>query len=117
MINVKTGFALAALGFAALAGSNNSAQAAQITLEPLQSIASLAAKADSKVEKVTFRHHRKWRRICAKRWGRHNFRYRRCLRRHDVSVRFNPVRKWRRICGQRWGYNTWRFRRCVARHR
>lgn len=116
MINIKTGFALAALGFAALAGGNNSAQAAQITLEPLQSIASQAAKADSKVEKVTFRHHRKWRRICARRWGKWNWRYRRCLRRHNVRGHYNPRRKWRRICARRWGHGNWRYRRCLRRN-
>ena len=120
MINIKTTFALATLGFAALAGGNNSAQAAQITLEPLQSIASQVAKADSKVEKVSYRHRRKWRRICARRWGRYGHRYRRCLRRHDVRVRFNQRKKWRRICARRWGRHGYRsrrnYRRCMARH-
>lgn len=116
MINIKTGLALAALGFATLTGGNNTAQAAQITLEPLQSIASQAAKADSKVEKIKYRYNRKWRRKCARRWGKWNWRYRRCLRRHDVRDRYRPYRKWRRICARRWGRHSRRYYRCMARH-
>ncbi|MBX2805882.1 MAG: hypothetical protein KTR19_07915 [Hyphomicrobiales bacterium] len=116
MMNIKTGFALAALGFAAIAGGNSSVQAAALTLEPIQSIATQTAKAASNLEKVHYRHGRKWRRICARRWGRGNRRFRRCLRRHDVGV-YYPGRKVRRICGKRWGWGTRRFRRCIRRHR
>jgi hypothetical protein len=116
MIKFKTGLALATLGFAAMAIGNAPANAATMTLEPLQSIASQAAKTDSKAENVSHRHRRNWRAICAKRWGRYNHRYRACLRRHNVGIRRHHGRKWRVICGKRWGYNNPRYRFCVRRN-
>lgn len=125
MVNIKALLAVAGLGVAAMAGPQGSAQAAQVTLEPLTSIAQQATTANGKVENVGYRykrkrHNRKWRYICAERWGRHSRRYYRCLRRHDVGHHYGKSRrygrKWHRICSKRWGSGTWRYRRCLRRN-
>ncbi|NJM33538.1 MAG: hypothetical protein HC850_01250 [Rhodomicrobium sp.] len=100
MHKIRMMLAAAALGLAALFGGQITAVAAPAQT-PLPLFAPLSS-AGGLLEQVTWRgefcwrhpHHwrcrrhghynycRKWRWTCADRWGWHNWRYRRCLRRH-----------------------------------
>ena len=90
MQTIKMIFAIAAVGFAVLAGGRAPAEAALLSAAPLASMSRQLADQPSggAVQKVHYRkgfcwrHPHNWRWHCADRWGWHTPRYRQCLRRH-----------------------------------
>ena len=104
MQTIKMTFAIAAVGFAVLAGGHAPAEAAPLSAAPLASMSRQLADQPSggALQKAHYRkgfcwqhphnwrcrharphrHCRNWRWRCADRWGWHTPRYRQCLRRH-----------------------------------
>ena len=103
MQTIKMTFAIAALGFAVLAGGRAPAEAAPLSAVLLASMSLLADQpSGGAVQNVHFR-----KGFC---------------RRHPHNWRCRPARPhrycrdWRSRCADRWGWHTPRYRQCLRRH-
>lgn len=110
---------LVSAGALAMTGSQASAATAGGVTLTVQDLLNGSAVEKPMVHKVQAGRCIRWRRVCARRWGVGNPRYRRCVRRHGCGLARPHLRRcatWRRTCARRWGLGTPRFRRCMRRH-
>ena len=80
MQKLKMTCAVAALGFAVIAGSGATTKAAPLSTEPLSSI-QLADQMNGGIQNIQSRRCQHWRWRCADSWGWRTSRFRSCLRR------------------------------------